>query len=141
MTWKNTIKKEIFEKDPEEMTDFMNISPRMKQEAEKRKAIETESEFSKDLIEQTNKIKEHLDTLLDGLEENLRQGITPTERSLRLLKRKIDVALRILEAGREMRRSAGSNMTQEEIDRAMNEAYRESDEMARRNIQGSSASR
>ena len=35
--WKNTIKKEIFEKDPEEMTDFMNISPRMKQEAEKRK--------------------------------------------------------------------------------------------------------
>tara|TARA_R110001592_G_scaffold363032_2_gene679367 strand:+ start:524 stop:826 length:303 start_codon:yes stop_codon:yes gene_type:complete len=36
MTWKDEIKKNIFEKDPEEMTDFMNVSPRMKEEAEKR---------------------------------------------------------------------------------------------------------
>ena len=120
--------------------DYRNIRE-AKKLLKRRKAYETESEFSKELIEKTNDIKGHLDTLLDGLEENLRQGITPTERSLRLLKRKIDVALRILEAGREMRSSAGSNMTQEEIDRAMNETYRESDEMSRRNIQGSSASR
>jgi len=37
MTWKDEIKKNIFEKDPEEMTDFMNVSPRMKEEAEKRR--------------------------------------------------------------------------------------------------------
>tara|TARA_R110002050_G_scaffold132898_1_gene255140 strand:- start:2084 stop:2467 length:384 start_codon:yes stop_codon:yes gene_type:complete len=35
--WKNTIKKKIFDETPEEMTDFMNVTPRMKQEAEKRK--------------------------------------------------------------------------------------------------------
>ena len=44
MTWKKTIKKNIFEKDPEEMTDFMNISPRMKQEAEKRKGSKDDLE-------------------------------------------------------------------------------------------------
>jgi len=49
MTWKDEIRKNIFEIDPEEMTDFMNISPRMKQEAEKRKA-------SKDDLEMARKI-------------------------------------------------------------------------------------
>jgi len=47
--WKDEIRKNIFEKDPEEMTDFMNVSPRMKQEAEKRKA-------SKDDLEMARKI-------------------------------------------------------------------------------------
>jgi Na+/phosphate symporter len=37
--WKDTIRKNIFEEDPEEMTDFMNVSPRMKNEAEKRKDV------------------------------------------------------------------------------------------------------
>ncbi len=35
--WKDEIRKNIFDEDSEEMTDFMNVSPRMKQEAEKRK--------------------------------------------------------------------------------------------------------
>jgi len=30
--WKNTIKKKIFDETPEEMTDFMNVTPRMKKE-------------------------------------------------------------------------------------------------------------
>tara|TARA_R110000822_G_scaffold725_8_gene3315 strand:- start:4149 stop:4466 length:318 start_codon:yes stop_codon:yes gene_type:complete len=32
--WKNTIKKKIFDETPEEMTDFMNVTPRMKKERE-----------------------------------------------------------------------------------------------------------
>jgi hypothetical protein len=46
MNWKNTIKKEIFEKDPEEMTSFMNISPRMKEAAEKRKGSKNSLEMA-----------------------------------------------------------------------------------------------
>ena len=46
MTWKDEIKKNIFEKDPEEMTDFMNISPRMKREAEKRKGSKNSLEMA-----------------------------------------------------------------------------------------------
>lgn len=37
MTWKKTIKKGKFDKTPEEMTDFMNISPRMVEAAKKRR--------------------------------------------------------------------------------------------------------
>ena len=37
MSWEDTIKKNVFDKDPNDMTDFMNVSPRMKREAEKRK--------------------------------------------------------------------------------------------------------
>ena len=38
MSWKDTLKKNIFDKDPEDMTDFMNVTPRMQREAERRKA-------------------------------------------------------------------------------------------------------
>lgn len=44
MEWKNTIKKNIFGKDPEEMTDFMNITPRMKELSEKRKGSKESTE-------------------------------------------------------------------------------------------------
>lgn len=36
MTWKDELRK-ILGEDPEDMTAFMNVSPRMKREAEKRK--------------------------------------------------------------------------------------------------------
>ena len=38
MSWKDTLKKNIFDEDPEDMTDFMNVTPRMKREAERRRA-------------------------------------------------------------------------------------------------------
>ena len=38
MNWKNTLKKNIFDEDPDDMTDFMNVTPRMKREAERRRA-------------------------------------------------------------------------------------------------------
>tara|TARA_R110000765_G_scaffold133789_1_gene232713 strand:- start:414 stop:743 length:330 start_codon:yes stop_codon:yes gene_type:complete len=47
--WKNTIKKKIFDETPEEMTDFMNVSPRMEEAGEKRKG-------SKDSLEMPDKV-------------------------------------------------------------------------------------
>lgn len=68
MTWKNTIKKNIFEKDPEEMTDFMNISPRMKEEAEKRKG-------SKDDLEAAMKVdKKNIEGFIKALSDYASYG-------------------------------------------------------------------
>ena len=36
MSWEDTLRKNVFDKDPNDMTDFMNVSPRMKREAERR---------------------------------------------------------------------------------------------------------
>lgn len=41
MSWKDTLKKnqnDIFGEDPEDMLNFMNVTPRMKAEAERRRA-------------------------------------------------------------------------------------------------------
>lgn len=48
MTWKDELRK-ILDEDPEDMTAFMNVSPRMKREAEKRKG-------SKDSLEMAMKV-------------------------------------------------------------------------------------
>ena len=50
MGWQNILRKNVFGKDPDEMTDFMNISPRMKEESEKRQAkrIKEEAEKTKE---------------------------------------------------------------------------------------------
>ena len=51
MSWKNILRKNVFGQDPDEMTDFMNISPRMKEESEKRQAkrIKEEAEKTKEV--------------------------------------------------------------------------------------------
>lgn len=38
MSWKDTLKKNIFDEDPDDMTAFMNVTPRLQREAERRKA-------------------------------------------------------------------------------------------------------
>jgi len=38
MNWRDTLKKNIFDEDPDDMTDFMNVTPRLQREAERRKA-------------------------------------------------------------------------------------------------------
>jgi len=38
MTWKDELRK-ILGEDPEDMTSFMNVSPRMKREAEERRVL------------------------------------------------------------------------------------------------------
>jgi len=43
MTWKDELRK-ILDEDPDEMTSFMNVSPRMKREAEKRKGSKGKDE-------------------------------------------------------------------------------------------------
>jgi len=57
--WKDTIKKGIFDKTPEEMTDFMNVTPRMKQEAEKRKGSKNNksiNDFVDDVVRNADRI-------------------------------------------------------------------------------------
>jgi len=46
MSWKNTLKKNIFDEDPDDMTDFMNVTPRMKREAERRRAKKISTKVS-----------------------------------------------------------------------------------------------
>tara|TARA_R100000908_G_C3680297_1_gene99245 strand:+ start:64 stop:342 length:279 start_codon:yes stop_codon:yes gene_type:complete len=46
MSWKDTLKKNIFGEDPDELTDFMNVTPRLKAEAERRKARRTSTKDS-----------------------------------------------------------------------------------------------
>ena len=44
MSWQDILRKNVFGKDPDELTDFMNISPRMKEESEKRRAKKLKEE-------------------------------------------------------------------------------------------------
>ena len=63
--WKDTVKKKIFDETPEEMTDFMNVTPRMKAEATKRKTRERdEGEL---LIGMTKELLERIESKLDSL--------------------------------------------------------------------------
>tara|TARA_R110000824_G_scaffold91096_5_gene221979 strand:+ start:2358 stop:2606 length:249 start_codon:yes stop_codon:yes gene_type:complete len=49
MSWKNILRKNIFGKDPDEMTRFMNVTPRLEEEAKKRQAkrLKEEEEVEK----------------------------------------------------------------------------------------------
>lgn len=66
MSWKDEIRKNIFEKDPEDMTSFMNVSPRMREAAKNRKKI---ADSKSHMIDQ-------IQDLLREIEENLDETVT-----------------------------------------------------------------
>ena len=101
--WKNTIKKKIFDKTPEEMTDFMNVNPRMEEAAEKRKG-------SKDSLEMARKIdKENIEGFIKAvsdyayygreLENSLKEQMP--ELGLKLLKISADAFDELYDLGEE----------------------------------------
>jgi len=76
MTWKDEIRKNIFEKDPEDMTAFMNVSPRMKQEA-KKKQDSLKSGF-KNNQENYETVLEAIERLM-GLKDSITRGMKESE--------------------------------------------------------------
>ena len=54
MSWEDTIKKNVFDKDPNDMTDFMNVSPRMEREAEKRTQGKDKYKIERMLLDATD---------------------------------------------------------------------------------------
>lgn len=61
MTWKDALRK-ILDEDPEDMTAFMNISPRMKREAKNRKAIrDSKTHMIDQILDLMEDIKNDLD--------------------------------------------------------------------------------
>tara|TARA_Y100000766_G_C18869865_1_gene587660 strand:+ start:79 stop:408 length:330 start_codon:yes stop_codon:yes gene_type:complete len=51
MSWEDTIRKNVFDKNPNDMTDFMNVSPRMEREAEKRTQGENRYKIERMLLD------------------------------------------------------------------------------------------
>ena len=74
MSWEDTIRKNVFDKDPDDMTDFMNVSPRMKREAEKR----TEGRDVKTFLDKNKIARMLLDTVT--MLEKARDSLTELSR-------------------------------------------------------------
>jgi len=62
MSWRDELRKNIFDETPEEMTAFMNISPRMEEAAEKRKDIQDSKTH---MIDQILELMEDIQNDLD----------------------------------------------------------------------------
>ena len=78
MSWEDTIRKNIFDKDPNDMTDFMNVSPRMEREAEKRTQGKNKYKIESMLLD-TASILENAKEMLTELNREHKDELNSTE--------------------------------------------------------------